>query len=160
LIEQGFENAVANMVGKATDGTAWEESNMTMNNRSIVSRFLKDLPNVQVIYLRLPSSMPDGQAHSGSEEGTLKQLYTTQVQNLTTTDNNTVYTIFFLRELLSSIMAERKANDIRVMDYRAALPDINERGCEHADHSVSARIVLDAMRYGRYQANVQGYGYL
>ncbi|KAF2656024.1 hypothetical protein K491DRAFT_403290 [Lophiostoma macrostomum CBS 122681] len=156
-IEQGFENAVASMAGKPIDGTAWDQTNMTMRTRSIVSRSLKDLPNVQIIYLRLPGGMPDGQAYPGNKGGTLSQLYTQQVQNTTSSDNNNIYTLFFLNELLSSIMSERQANDICVLDYRAALPEPNETGCEHADHSVSARLVLEAMRYGRYRANIRGY---
>jgi hypothetical protein len=61
-----------------------------------------------------------------------------------------------MHELLLNIMRERQANNIRIMDYIAALPNVNETGCEHADHTVSARLVLQAMRYGRYNANVKG----
>jgi hypothetical protein len=155
-IERGFEDAFAWMTGQEATDSSWSSTDIQLNGQVILVRTLKEMPTTQLVYLRLPSSAPDGQAYAGSYGQSLKKLYEGNIDTLHTTDGSAEYTLDEMKDLISTLMKNREANDIRVLDSRISIRQDGEMGSGHADHSISARLVLDVVHRDRIKGIIQG----
>lgn len=157
-IERGFEDAYRWMASDEYPGqdTAWNATDVQLNGQVVELRVLKHSPHVHVIYLRLPNGAPDGGGYSASDDDSLKKLYSGHIQSLHATDGSAMYTLDSLKDLISTILKKRAANDIRVLDFKTPLPENGEKDCEHADHSVSARLVAEVVERDHIKGNLKG----
>lgn len=157
-LEHGLEMAYSQMAGVSTKDSDWAESEVELDNKRVVLRSHKNAPQIQVLYLRLPDGGPDGSGYIINHGGSLKKLYDGDVKTLSTIEEGQKYTIDSLGDLISVILKKRKANYIRVLDFKASIPDRkNCRYCDQADHVVSARLVRDALEKNKIQGKLQRY---
>ncbi|KAF2876740.1 hypothetical protein BDV95DRAFT_561453 [Massariosphaeria phaeospora] len=158
-LERGVENAYSYLAERTIDETAWKESRLLVDNNSILIRALKYAPYVQNVYLRLPNGAPDGQGYTAHGGESLKKLYTKKIKNVTAIDNSATYTLESLKDLIATVIRQRLAQDVRVLDYKTPIPHDNADPNEydHADHSISARIVVDVMEQEKLMGALRGY---
>lgn len=108
---------------------------------------LLGLSNVQVVFLRLPDSTYYGQGYSAYHEESLKGLYSADISHITTTDGMATYTVRDLKGLIATILHERRADTIHVLNHLACLStDQDNEQLEHADRIVSAKMVMDVIK--------------
>ncbi|KAF2477814.1 uncharacterized protein BDR25DRAFT_364780 [Lindgomyces ingoldianus] len=157
MLERGLEDAYSYMAGTAPDETAWDETHVQFNGKVILFRSLKDVPQVQILYLRLPSGTADGSGYAANDGESLKRLYDGDIKSLTAIDGSSTYTLESLQDLLGAILKKRAACDIRVLDFKTPLPGKNNDGSDHADHSVSAKVVVDVWKREQLGGNLRGY---
>jgi hypothetical protein len=126
----------------------------------VLLRTLKEAPHAQVLYLRLPNGTPHGEGYAASGGKSLQKLYSGEIASLSATDESATYTLDSLKDLISTILQKREANEIRILDHKTLLPLIGETMYErnHADHSVSARLVAEVVQRDNIKGNLQGYG--
>lgn len=113
--------------------------------------------NVQIVYLRLPDGGPVGSGYVTNEGESLRKLYTGDIKSITTTDGNATYTLDSFKDLIAAILHETEATDVRVPDYKTGIPAEQDERQDHADHVVSARLVVDVMKQINSTAKLQGY---
>lgn len=157
-IERGLEDAVAYMAGQVTNSSSWNSSDVQFGGQLVMMRSLKEVPDVQLLYLRLPHSMPDGRSYlTGDGQGqSLKKLYEDKVETISTTDGSATYTMDELRDLISTILQKRQATDVHVLDYKTPVLEDYDMGGEHADHTVISRLVVEVMEKDKLKGNIRG----
>jgi hypothetical protein len=84
----------------------------------------------------------------------LKKLYQNQIQNITSIDGETTYNLEGLMHLISIILQWKSPTFIRTLDDVTPIAKDGEYTAEHADHTVSARIVHDVIRKYKISGNV------
>ncbi|KAJ4984990.1 hypothetical protein SVAN01_09512 [Stagonosporopsis vannaccii] len=113
--------------------------------------------NVRLVYLRLPDGGPVGDGYATNKDESLKKLSTGEIESISTTDRNATYTLDSLEALLATILLETGATEVRVLDYKTGVPDEHDEGEDHADHAVSARLVVDVLEREGSKEKLQGY---
>jgi len=138
------------------DKKAWVETRVILNGKTVLSRALKDMPNVQIFYLRLPDGRTDGEGYDANESESLKKLYRKKIKTISAIGGSEKYTLDNLKDLIAAILRQRKARDIRVLDFKTMVPKDNEECYDHTDHSVSARLVVDVVKEDKIIGNLTG----
>lgn len=156
-MERGLEDAYSFMAAQPSNETAWNETIVQLNDNMVLFRSPISLPNVQIVYLRLPHGMPDGQAYHGRGGESLQKLYAKDIGNITATDQSATYTLETLKELLSTILEKREAGEIRILDSTTSITSGREQAAEdHADHAVSARLIAEVVKHNDIRTTVRG----
>jgi hypothetical protein len=155
-LERGLEVAYSYMAGASMDKKAWVETRVILNGKTVLSRALKDMPNVQIFYLRLPDGRTDGEGYDANESESLKKLYRRKIKTISAIDGSEKYTLDNLKYLIAAMLRQRKARDIRVLDFKTMVPKDNEECYDHTDHSVSARLVVDVVKEDNIIGNLTG----
>jgi hypothetical protein len=155
-LERGLEAAYSYMAGASTGEKAWIETRVKLNEKMVLSRSLKDMPNVQIFYLRLPDGRTDGEGYDANEGESLKKLYRKKINTIAAIDGSEKYTLESLKDLIAAVLKQRKACDIRVLDFKTMVPEENEECYDHTDHSVSARLVVDVVKKDNIIGNLTG----
>jgi hypothetical protein len=114
-----------------------------------------DMPNVQILYLRLPDSPHDGSGYDAYGES-LKKLYQKKIPSITTVDQTATYTLQDLKDVITTILRERRATDIGILNHKIDFEtdDSLDTEQEHTDRITSAKIVLDVIGEANISANV------
>lgn len=112
--------------------------------------------NVRLVYLRLPDGGPAGVGYAANNGESLRKLYTGEIESITTTDGNVTYTLDSLKDVLSAILWETGATEVRMLDHKTSVPDEHDERDDHADHAVSARLVVDVFKQSDIKAKLQG----
>jgi hypothetical protein len=155
LVEQGFEDAFAYMVVQPmNDSSVWSTADIQLNGKLVLVRTVKEWPQFQIVYLRLPDSVPDGNPYLESGDGSLMELYGKKGATLTSIDGSARYTLDALKDLISSILQKRAPNDVHILDPTWPLPG-EGKILDHADHSISARLVAEVMKRDEIKANLR-----
>ncbi|KAI4667505.1 uncharacterized protein J4E79_002193 [Alternaria viburni] len=138
--------------------TVANETTVQIGKHTIVSSSLLGLSNAQILYLRLPDSTYFGEGYKAYGEESLKKLYSADISEITTTDGKATYTIDDLKDIIATILRDRRANQIRVMNYQSALStDNDDDQLDHADRIVSAKLVMDVVEEEEIGGNVTAY---
>ncbi|KAI4914904.1 hypothetical protein J4E90_004940 [Alternaria incomplexa] len=138
--------------------TVANETTVQIGKHTIVSSSLLGLSNAQILYLRLPDSTYFGEGYKAYSEESLKKLYSADISEITTTDGKAAYTIDDLKDIIATILRDRRANQIRVMNYQSALStDNDDDQLDHADRIVSAKLVMDVVEEEEIGGNVTAY---
>lgn len=155
-LERGLQQAYAHMTGLLVSDPALDEKVIAVGTHHVPSWSLRGVPNIQILYLRLPDGAPSGQGHDMHGGQSLAKLYNKEIDSVTTTDGETVYTLRELKELIAYILRTRKPNDIRILNDKAAKPDWKPHAeqLDHADHVVSAKLVHGIVTGEKIQAIV------
>lgn len=156
LLERGFEEAVLYMNRQPLNST-WDTLDVQFNGKLVLLHSPRELPHVQAIYLRLPNATPDGQSYPANDGGSLKKLFNNEINTLAATDGSAIYTLESLKDLIVTILKKREASDIHVLDYKTPIPEDYETHCDHADHSVSARLVAEVIENENITTHLRGY---
>ncbi|ORY01366.1 hypothetical protein BCR34DRAFT_605977 [Clohesyomyces aquaticus] len=156
MLEGGLEDAYSFMAGTDVKD-AWNQAHIQFNGKPVLVRFLKDMPQFQIMYLRLPSGSPDGKGYQANFGDSLRRLYEGDIKSLSATDGSSTYTLESLQALIASILKKKDARHIRVLDFKTPLPHEQGDGHDHADHITSARIVADAWKQENLAGTLQGY---
>ena len=155
-LERGLQEAYASMAGLSVSDPTREEKTIRVGTHYVRSWSLRDMPNIQILYLRLPDGSPSGRGHDVYERQSLAKLYNKEIDSITSTDGLAVYTLRDLKELIAFILYVRKPNDVRMLDHKAAYT-IGEEDPEHDDHSdhiVSAKLVHRVVTGEKIEARV------
>jgi len=144
------------MAGDKTGEKTWSEAYVKLNQKSVLIRSLKDLPNAQIMYLRLPDGASHGEGYESSGKKSLKKLYRKKINNITTIDGSATYTLDELKDLVATVLKQRKARDIRVLDYKTTVLEENDTCFDHTDHTVSARLVVEVLNQNKIEGNLTG----
>lgn len=156
LLERGFEEAMSYMAGEPTDESAWNGTDVQFNGQVVLLRSLVDSPHVQILYLRLPNSMPDGQLYTTINKGSLRRLYQKEIQTLISTDGSATYTIDSLKDLISTTLDKRAASEIRILNSKLQVFEDNENDVhDHVYHTISARLVAEVVQRDRIKTNIR-----
>ena len=155
-LEQGIEAAYSWMSGLAVDNQTWETSTVRIGENNFQLASQSAGLNVQNMYLRLPDGAPTGQGYESNDGESLRKLYNGDITTITTTDGNATYTLESLMNLIAAILHKSNATDVRVLDYKTGIPDDEDARSDHADHVVSARLVVDVMKRENSEAKLQG----
>ena len=123
------------------------DTTVKVGEHTISASSLLGLSNVQILYLRLPQSEYFGRGYKAYSEESLERLYSADILHITTTDRKATYTVEDLKDIIATILRDRRANDIRVLNYFEILT-ADEKGdqLDHADRIVSAKLVMDVMK--------------
>lgn len=145
------------MTGQEASTESWNSTDVQLNGQVVLVRTVKEMPTTQIVWLRLPSSAPDGQAYPSNDGQSLKKLYNKEIEMIDSTDGSATYTLEELKDVIRSILEKREPTDIRILDHKAKVADDEEKGCDHADHTISARLVAEVVEQHKLKGNVQGY---
>lgn len=116
----------------------------------------RKVPNVQIIYLRLPDGGHVGQGYDAYNRESLRKLYAKEIDSITTTDKNATYTLEKLKDLISTILYVREANDIKMLHHKGSLPENEtDTDSDHADHTIAAKLVMEIIEKEEITAKVQ-----
>lgn len=134
----------------------WKTETVRLGESSVKLSSHARADNVQLVYLGLPDGGSAGSGYDAHGGESLRKLHSGEIDTITTTDGNVTYTLESLRSLIADILYESKATDVRVLDYKTGIPDDEDARSDHADHVVSARIVVDVMKRDQSKAKLQG----
>jgi len=135
--------------------TVSNKTTVQIGKHTIVSSSLLGLSNAQILYLRLPDSTYFGEGYKAYSEESLKKLYSADILEISTTDGKATYTIDDLKDIIATILRDRQAKDIRVMNYQSALStDDYDDQLDHADRIISAKLVRDVVEEEEIGGNV------
>ncbi|KAJ4375143.1 hypothetical protein N0V83_002227 [Neocucurbitaria cava] len=153
-LEHGLEEAYSWMAGLPMDVPSQKNSSVRINGYEIPSWSMRNMSNIQIIYLRIPDGGPAGQGYDANDGESLVKLYNGKLKSITTTDGNATYTLDELKDLLSAILNMRQANDIRVLDHKASISNTQDTISHNTDHVISAKLVMDAINRTKNGANI------
>jgi hypothetical protein len=154
-LETGLEYAHAWMSDAGEQEREWQGITAQVGRFQVQVRFHIAVPNMQIIYLRLPDGSPTGEGYETNSEESLKKLYDHDIDVINTTDGSGEYTLDSLKSLIATVLHEMKPNRIGILDHKAVVLD-GEKGSDHADHVVSAKIVLDTIKQENIRAELVG----
>jgi hypothetical protein len=146
-LERGLQEAKVLMADLPVNNSAKEEATIQVGAHLLHSWSMRDMPNINIVYLRLPGGLPSGQGHDANEGQSLMKLYRKEIDILTSTDGNAKYTHQDLKEIIALILRARKPNYIGILNHKATIADRNSSKAhsDHADHIVSAKLVMDVI---------------
>lgn len=121
--ERSLEAALAWMSSAIGDTTIGEKGVIQIGEKSVADFTFNSVPNVHILYFRLPGGEHTGEGYKAHNEQSLKKLYTGEITVMTSTDGVTTYTLDQINEIIAIILHERQMNDIRVLNYKAVLPE-------------------------------------
>ncbi|KAI5374547.1 hypothetical protein J4E82_006781 [Alternaria postmessia] len=113
--------------------------------------------NVQIIYLRLPQSEYFGKGYNAYSEESLAKLYNSEIPQISTTDGKVTYTLQHVKDIIATIIRDRRANDIHMLNYFEALNTDEGDQLDHADRIVSAKLVMNVTEDMGFNGNVKVY---
>jgi hypothetical protein len=154
-LEHGLEYAHAWMSGAGGDERDWQEVAAQIGRFRVQLRLHAAIPNMQILYLRLPDGSPTGQGYESNSMESLKKLYDQSINSINATDGSGEYTLDSLKSLIAAILHERKANRIGVLDHKASILGGNNYS-DHADHVASAKIVIDTIKQEKINTELVG----
>jgi hypothetical protein len=155
--------------GEAPDGQVQTESgdqdvplrnvsSVQVGKYNISASALYNMPNVQILYLRLPNSPHAGQGYNAYGGESLKKLYQAKISGITNTDKNATYTLQNLKDIVATILQERRPTNIGILNHMIDFEtDENYIEQEHTDRITSAKIVWDVIHEANIYANVHLY---
>lgn len=154
-MENGLEEALGWMIGATTDTPIGQKTSIRIGGKGLMNFALFGIPNVQILYLRLPDGGHSGQGYRAHNMESLKKLYTGEIKSMTAVDGSATYTLDHVKETIAVILHGRRANDIRVLNHKAILPKNElDANADHSDHIISAKIVLDVVKSENITSNV------
>jgi hypothetical protein len=156
-LERGLQEAYVLMAGVLVDDPMQEEKTVRVGTQDVHSWSLRGVPNIQIIYLRLPDGVPSGQGYDARGGESLTRLYRKEIDSVTSTDGNATYTLRDVKKIIAFILHTRKPNDIRILNHRASMPkDGRHRYApsDHTDHIVSAKLVQGVVSGEKIKANM------
>jgi hypothetical protein len=116
-----------------------------------------NMPNVQILYLRLPDSPYGGLGYDAYGGESLKKLYQKNIPSITNVDKNATYTLQDLKDIIATILRERHPADIGILNQKIDLKtdDLGYTESEHTDRITSAKIVWDVIGEANIAVNVR-----
>lgn len=138
------------------DGTSWGETSLEHTEHNVTIRFLKKMPNVQILYMRLPDGASDGQGYAAHGGQSLRKLYKGELKSITATDQSATYTLESLKDLIRTLLKQRAARHISVLDYGTPIPGDNDFDGDHSDHAISARLVAEVVKQEKINGTFRG----
>ncbi|KAK7187301.1 hypothetical protein DPSP01_011290 [Paraphaeosphaeria sporulosa] len=157
-LELGLQASFNFMAGAPINQTGWDSVKVICRDAFITLRYPKDAKGLLLIYLRFPDGGSDGQGYKETGQVSLRKLYQNQTRNITSIDGETTYDLNRLKHLISTILQWKSPTIIRTLDNITPIANDGEYTAEHADHSVSARIVHDVIKEYKIPGNVTSYG--
>ncbi|KAF2027228.1 hypothetical protein EK21DRAFT_114996 [Setomelanomma holmii] len=159
-LERGLQEAYVLMAGIPVSNPTREEATIRVGTHDVHSWSLRGMPNIQILYLRLPDGSPSGEGYHLSGRRSLSQLYRKEIGSITSTDGNATYTLRDLKELVGFILHTRKPKDVRVLNHKATLSNGPQpiAPADHTDHIVSAKLVHSVFVSERINGTIQAYG--
>lgn len=155
-LEHGIEAAYSWMSGLATDNQTWQTIAVRVGDSQVRLSSYSGAGNLQMVYLGLPDGGPVGSGYEVNDGASLRKLYNGDIETIATTDGNSTFTLESLKDLIATILHESNATDVRVLDYKTGIPDDEDARSDHADHVVSARLVVDVMKREQIKAKLHG----
>ena len=111
------------------------------------------------MYLRLPQSEYFGKGYNAYSEESLAKLYNSEIPQISTTDGKVTYTLQHVKDIIATIIRDRRANDIHMLNYFEALNTDEGDQLDHPDRVVSAKLVMNVMEDMGFNGNVKVYVY-
>lgn len=142
------------MAGLPMDVPSQKNASVRIKGYEIPSWSMRNMSNIQILYLRIPDGGPAGQGYDTHDGQSLVKLYKGDLKSITTTDGNATYTLDELKDLVSAILHTRQANDIRVLDHKASISHTQDTISDNTDHVISAKLVMDSMNQTKNGANI------
>ncbi|KAJ4346539.1 uncharacterized protein N0V89_010470 [Didymosphaeria variabile] len=153
-LERGLETSYNFMAGAPVNQTGWDGVKVACGDALITLRYPKDAKGLLLIYLRFPDGASGGQGYKETGQVSLKKLYQNQIQSMSSIDGEITYNLDGLKHLISIILQWKSPKFIRTLDDLTPIAKDGEYTAEHADHSVSARIVHDVIKEYKIPGNV------
>lgn len=155
MLERGLEEAHVLMAELPSDQQNWNTTTVRLGNFSVKSWSLHGMPNIQILYVRLPDSAPSGQGYEANGNETLLRLYNKEIESITTTDGNATYTLKELEAIVTAILRERKPNKVQTLNHKASMPREHSSIHDHADHIITAQLVRTVIERENMTASLQ-----
>jgi hypothetical protein len=154
-LERGLQEAYVLMTGLPVDDPTKEETTVRMGTHDMHSWSLRGMPNIQILYLRLPDGSPSGHGYDARGGASLTKLYNKDIDSVTSTDGNATYTLRDVKDIIAFILHTRKPNDIRILNHKASMPKDGtyHAPSDHSDHIVSAKLVQSVVDEENINAN-------
>lgn len=153
--EDGLEEATAWMTGAKVNYPIGEKTALRIGAKNMTRFVFYSIPNAQILYFRFPDGGHAGQGYTDHNMESLKKLYTGEINSVTTIDGSANYTLDHIKETIGVILHQSQAHTIRILNHKAVLPnDSKKADADHADHIISARIVLDVVKGENITSNV------
>jgi hypothetical protein len=155
--ERGLQEAYVLMAGLPIDDSTREETTVRVGTHDMHSWSLRGIPNIQILYLRLPDGSPSGHDYDARGRESLSKLYHKDIDSITSTDGNVTYTLRDIKEIIAFILHTRKPNDIRILNHKAEISKDQEHQVpsDHTDHVVSAKLVQSIVAGEKIKATVK-----
>jgi hypothetical protein len=155
--ERGLQEAYVLMAGLPIDDSTREETTVRVGTHDIHSWSVRGIPNIQILYLRLPDGSPSGHGYDARGGKSLSKLYHKDIDSITSTDGNTTYTLRGIKEIIAFILHTRKPNEVRILNHKAEISKDQEHQVlfDHTDHIVSAKLVQSVITREKIKATVK-----
>jgi hypothetical protein len=155
-LERGLQQAYALMADLPVSDPTQEEATVRIGTHDVHSWSLRGMPNIQIIFLRLPDGLPSGQGYDAHAGASLAKLYKKEIDSITSTDGLASYTLRDLKELIAYTLHMRQPNDVRILDHNTTLARAEEHHeyHDHTDHIVSAKLVQTVVTGENIRAKV------
>jgi hypothetical protein len=155
-LERGLQQAYALMADLPVSDPTQEEATVHIGTHDVHSWSLRGMPNIQIIFLRLPDGLPSGQGYDAHAGASLAKLYKKEIDSITSTDGLASYTLRDLKELIAYTLHMRQPNDVRILDHNTTLARAEEHHeyHDHTDHIVSAKLVQTVVTGENIRAKV------
>jgi hypothetical protein len=155
-LERGLQQAYALMADFPVSDPAQEEATVRIGTHDVHSWSLRGMPNIQIIFLRLPDGLPSGQGYHTHAGASLAKLYKKEIDSIASTDGLATYTLRDLKELIAYTLHMRQPNDVRILDHNTTLARAEEHHeyHDHTDHIVSAKLVQTVVTGENIRAKV------
>jgi hypothetical protein len=159
-LERGLRHSYALMADLPFDNATMEDTTVVrVGTHDLHSWSFNGMRNIQLIYMRLPDGAPHGHGYDAHKGESLGRLYKKQIDSITSTDGNTTYTLRDLKEIIGSILHQRKPIVIHVMNHKASHPGDQQfpysSQADHNDHLVSAKLVQSVINVEKINATVK-----
>ncbi|MGB7964368.1 MAG: PIG-L family deacetylase, partial [Propionicimonas sp.] len=133
--EAGIEAAYAQMAGVAN---SWTTSDAEVAGRSIRMVTLAAVPQVSLVFLRLPDgNSGDGGGFAAYEYQSLSRLWDGEISQVSAIDGSETYTRSSLTSTLTELISDLAPAVVRTQNFASAAYD-------HPDHHVAAAFVREA----------------
>lgn len=157
-LERGLQQSYTLMADLPIDDLTLNKTTVVrVGTHDLHSWSLNSMPNIQILYLRLPDGSPSGRGYDAHRSESLSKLYNKEIDSITSTDGNATYTLRDLKELIGFVLHERKPNEIHILNHKAALLGDQKHFTlsDHTDHIVSAKLVQTVVTGEKINATVK-----
>lgn len=129
--ETGVKTAYADMAGVPDE---WQDDRALLDGRFVSVSYLRERPNLSLIFLRLPDGNIRGDGFAASGYQSLAQLVAGTITEMRTVDDKSPYSLAQLTDLLNLLAALDKPAVVRALN-----PD-NPADGDHSDHHAAGQL--------------------
>ncbi|MGV1010702.1 MAG: PIG-L family deacetylase, partial [Dermatophilaceae bacterium] len=146
--ESGVQAAYAQMAGVPNQ---WTVGDAGVQGRAVVKQTLTAMPQVSLVFLRLPDGGTDGNGFPSTGNQSLLKLWNSAIPQIAPLDGTAAYTRASLISTLAQLVSDSSSATVRAQDF------VHEDG-DHPDHETAAKFMQQASAAATNRHTLYAYG--